>query len=404
MGDPNGRAGCKHYCPRLFGVVGVGWLFLKAACQKQAAFFVFFLKYKPQKVTIVKPEILQVYRSLQLARGDFTLTFDWAGRRVLVTGAAGFIGSAIVWALNNRNCTDIVVSDFSAGAEKKRNLESLAFSEFADAKNLIERLDQGDLGEFDCVFHLGACSSTTEMDEDYLRKNNFEYTRDLGRWALERNVRFVYASSAATYGDGTLGMDDRDMERMKLLRPLNPYGNSKQMFDLYALDNGWLEKIVGLKYFNVFGPNEYHKGDMRSVVLKSFRQVLDTGTIRLFKSYRKEYADGEQMRDFLYIKDSVEMTLFLAENPEANGIFNIGSGKAHSWNELAAAIFSALGRKPATEYIDMPEAIREKYQYFTKANIGKLRASGYSQPILPLLSSVRDYVESYLVPDRVLGQ
>ena len=332
------------------------------------------------------------------------MTFDWAGRRVLVTGAAGFIGSALVWALNKRDCTDIVVSDFAANAEKKRNLEPLEFREFADAKNLLGQLDQGGLGEFDCVFHLGACSSTTEMDEDYLRKNNFEYTRDLGRWALERDIRFVYASSAATYGDGGLGMDDRDLERMKSLRPLNPYGNSKQMLDLYALDNGWLEKIVGLKYFNVFGPNEYHKGGMRSVVLKSFRQVLDTGTIRLFKSYKKEYADGEQMRDFLYIKDAVAMTLFLAENPEANGIFNIGSGEAHSWNELARAIFSALGRKPTIEYIDMPETIRERYQYFTKADIGKLRASGYSQPILPLMSSVKDYVENYLVPDRVLGR
>lgn len=329
---------------------------------------------------------------------------DWAGRRVLVTGAAGFIGSALVWALNEHGCSDIVVADFAGSAEKQRNLAPLEYLEWVDAGSLQERLEAGELGELDCLFHLGACSSTTEMDEEYLRKNNFEYTRELARWALERRVRFVYASSAATYGDGSLGMDDRDMERLKLLRPLNPYGNSKQMFDLFALETGWLRKIVGLKYFNVFGPNEYHKGDMRSVVLKSFRQVLEAGKIQLFKSHKAEYGDGEQQRDFLYVKDAVEMTLFLADNSTANGIFNVGSGEAHSWNELANAIFAALGRAAQIEYVEMPEAVRERYQYFTKADVGKLRAAGYLPTITPLPKAVTDYVENYLLFNRVLGQ
>jgi ADP-L-glycero-D-manno-heptose 6-epimerase len=328
---------------------------------------------------------------------------NWKDKRVIVTGGAGFIGSVLVWELNRRGCSQVTVVDFPAGSEKTANLAGLRYTELVDASQLHARLTSGAMGKLDCIFHLGACSSTTETNEQYLRENNFEYSRDLAKWALGSGVRFVYASSAATYGDGSAGMDDSDPRQLDRLRPLNLYGQSKQWMDLYARNEGWLDRIVGLKYFNVFGPNENHKGDMRSLVCKSYADVLKTGVIRLFKSHRPDYRDGEQKRDFLYVKDAVGMTLHLAANPTANGIFNIGSAQARSWNELARAVFTALGREPHIEYIDMPEAIRNKYQYFTQADIHKLLASGYDLPITSLEDSVRDYVVNYLSSGRTVG-
>lgn len=292
---------------------------------------------------------------------------------------------------------------FRFPADRNHNLRSLHFKEYLEPYAALSALERGSLGRFDFLFHLGACSSTLENDADYLRRNNFEFSRDLAAWALASGVRFVYASSAATYGDGSAGMDDADPRLLENLRPLNPYGHSKHQMDLEAWRQGWLDRIVGLKYFNVFGPNENHKGEMRSLVHKSFAQVMETGVIQLFKSHRPEYRDGEQKRDFLYVKDAVTMTLHLAATAAANGIFNVGSGEAHTWNELARAIFSALGRTPRIEYVEMPEAIREKYQYFTQANIGKLRATGYRNPVTSLNDAVRDYVVGYLVPGRALG-
>ena len=327
----------------------------------------------------------------------------WKDKRVLVTGAAGFIGSVLVWELNRRGCSQVAIADFPMEEEKRPNLTGMRYTEFIDAAQLHARMASRSLGKLDCVFHLGACSSTTETNERYLRDNNFEYSRKLAEWALRAGVRFVYASSAATYGDGSAGMDDSDPQQMLQLKPLNLYGQSKQWMDLHALKEGWLDRIVGLKYFNVFGPNESHKGDMRSLVCKSYVDVLKTGVIRLFKSHRPDYRDGEQRRDFLYVKDAVAMTLHLAANPCANGIFNIGSGQARSWNDLARAVFSALGREPHIEYIDMPLAIRDKYQYFTQADIHKLLAAGYDQPITSLENAVRDYVVNYLVPGRTIG-
>ena len=323
---------------------------------------------------------------------------------MLVTGGGGFIGSALVWELNRRGCTRIVIADSAPRAERSRYLRHLIFADYIEPEQTLSWLAADKMGKFDFAFHLGACSSTTETNREYLYRNNFEFSRDLAAWALAAGTRFVYASSAATYGDGSAGMDDANPQNLPRLKPLNLYGESKHLMDLHAWRQGWLERVVALKYFNVFGPNEDHKGDMRSVVNKSFAQVMHAGVIPLFKSYRPDYRDGAQQRDFLYVKDAVRMTLHLAENRQASGIFNIGSGKAHTWNELAAAIFAALGREPRIEYIEMPEAIRDKYQYFTEAKIDKLRSAGYTRPITPLVEAVRDYVQNYLVPGTVLGE
>jgi ADP-L-glycero-D-manno-heptose 6-epimerase len=326
---------------------------------------------------------------------------DFSDARVLVTGGAGFIGSALVWALNRRGCDNIVVCDILGTNEKWRNLTPLRFADYVEAADLLPRVQSGALGKFDCVLHLGACSATTEKDATYLIKNNYEFTKDLAVWSLANKARFVYASSAATYGDGAQGMEDNEVA-LDTLRPLNMYGYSKHLFDLHAKRAGFLNKIVGLKYFNVFGPNEDHKGDMRSLVHKSFAQVQSKGVIQLFKSYRKEYKNGEQKRDFLYVKDCAAMTLHLAATPKANGLFNIGSGHARTWIDLSNAVFTALKKKPSIKFIEMPEAIRDKYQYFTQANLMRLRGTGYSTPVTSLENAVNDYVRKYLVPDRRL--
>jgi ADP-L-glycero-D-manno-heptose 6-epimerase len=327
--------------------------------------------------------------------------------RILVTGGAGFIGSALVWALNQRGHHDIVITDFLGKDEKWRNLVPLRFADYVEADDFRRRL-QGSpeaFGRFSAVFHLGACSATTEKDAGYLADNNYAVTKELAAWALSRGTRFIYASSAATYGDGSIGMDDRD-ENLHRLRPLNMYGYSKHLFDLHAQREGWLGRIVGVKYFNVFGPNEDHKADMRSLVNKAYRQIESTGGVELFRSHRPDFRDGEQMRDFLYVKDAVEMTLHFASDAngaKAGGLFNLGSGEANTWLTLAGAIFAALGRSPRITFIDMPEALRGKYQYFTKAEIGKLRAAGYTRPVTPLSEAVADYVRNYLAKDRRLG-
>ncbi len=324
--------------------------------------------------------------------------------RILVTGGAGFIGSALIWELNRRGCENIVVCDRLTQDEKWRNLVPLKFADYLDGGDLerLVRASPDALGRFDQVLHLGACSATTERDADYLMRNNYELTRLLGEWTLARGGRFVYASSAATYGDGARGMDDR-LEDLHRLRPLNMYGYSKHLFDLYAQRTGLLDRVAGLKYFNVYGPNEDHKADMRSVVHKAHRQILETGRVQLFKSHRPDYQDGCQQRDFLYVKDAVKMTLHLVASPAANGLFNLGSGRAHTWVELARAIFMAMGREPVIDFIDMPEALREKYQYYTCADIGRLRESGYNEPLFTLEEAVRDYVQGYLAQDRRLG-
>jgi ADP-L-glycero-D-manno-heptose 6-epimerase len=340
--------------------------------------------------------------------------------RILVTGGAGFIGSALVWALNQRGHTDIVVADFLNPAarwrdsvpltlnapEKEKNLRPLKFAQFVEADAFRTRLlaEPNAFGKFSAVFHLGANSSTTEKNEAYLRDINYDYTRQLAAWSLAQGARFIYASSAATYGDGTAGMDDKDANLARL-HPLNLYGQSKQDFDVFAQREGILDRIVGVKYFNVFGPNEDHKGDMRSLVNKAYRQILTTGRVQLFKSHKPEFKDGEQMRDFLYVKDAIEMTLHFAERATtAGGLYNLGSGEANTWLTLTRAIFAALGREPAIDFIEMPEVLRGKYQYFTLADVSKLRATGYTRAMTPLPDAVRDYVQNYLGPGKKLGE
>jgi ADP-L-glycero-D-manno-heptose 6-epimerase len=322
---------------------------------------------------------------------------------IVVTGGAGFIGSALVAALNKRQMTDIIIVDQLVCDQRWKNLRKLTFADYVESDDFLEQIIADELPySVEAIFHLGACSSTTETDARYLIKNNYEYSKELASWATDAEVRFIYASSAATYGDGSAGFSDDENGLQKLI-PLNIYGYSKHLFDLWAKAGGLFEQIAGLKYFNVYGPNEYHKADMRSFVLKAFEQIQATGKVRLFKSYNPKYADGEQMRDFIYVKNAVDMTLFFYDNSSVSGLYNIGTGSARSWNDLAGAVFAAMGREPKIEYIDMPEAIRDKYQYFTQADMSKLRSAGYKRRPVPLEDAVKDYVQNYLMTFDYLG-
>jgi ADP-L-glycero-D-manno-heptose 6-epimerase len=330
---------------------------------------------------------------------------------VIVTGAAGFIGSAVVNRLNQMGKDDILLVDHLGSGEKWKNLAPLRFRDYIEKDYFLKKIEDagskwpfsGSVDDIDGIIHLGACSSTTEQDASYLISNNFEYSKKLALFALTHSIRFICASSAAAYGDGSNGFGD-DESRLDDFRPLNPYGYSKHLFDIWAKGAGVLNKIASLKYFNVFGPNEYHKGEMRSLVIKAYEQIIAGGSLRLFRSHRDDYADGEQMRDFIYIKDAADMTLYFLNNRGANGIFNIGSGRASSWNELAVAIFSAMGKPLRIEYIDIPDSVREKYQYYTCADISKLRGCGYSKAVTGLSGAVEDYVKNYLVSHKRLGE
>ncbi|MCI0500916.1 MAG: ADP-glyceromanno-heptose 6-epimerase [Epsilonproteobacteria bacterium] len=322
---------------------------------------------------------------------------------IVVTGGAGFIGSAIVWKLNELGKTNIIIVDELGKDEKWKNLVGLKYEDFVHKHDFIEQiLDDVIPYRVDSIIHMGANSSTTEKDADHLMNNNFQYTKELAKYCVEKYIRFIYASSAATYGDGDLGFDD-DENKLEVLRPLNMYGYSKQLFDLWAKKNKVLDRIVGIKYFNVYGPNEYHKGDMRSVVHKAFEQVRDTGKVRLFKSLNPNYKDGEQMRDFIYVKDAVDMTLHFLDKPDKNGIFNVGAGKARTWNDLVASLFNAVGKPINIEYVDLPQHLAEKYQYFTEANLNKIKSVGYNQATTSLEDGVSDYVKNYLLKTGYLG-
>jgi len=320
-------------------------------------------------------------------------------KKIIVTGGAGFIGSAVVWRLNEMGHDDIIIVDRRDDPAKENNLAPLKFAEFVDADEFIKRLD--DFSETDAIIHMGADSSTTATDREWMKRNNYQYTLDLAEFAVANDVRFIYASSAATYGDGSAGMAD-GTDDLDNLKPLNLYGESKHLFDQYAAQNGMFDRIVGLKYFNVFGPNENHKGDMRSLVNKAYNQIQEIGKLQLFKSAHPDYADGEFGRDFIYVKDAVDMTLFFLDN-HIGGLFNVGSGQANTWNSLADAIFKALGRETNVEYIEMPELLRNKYQYHTQADITRLRRAGYAAEVAQLDAAVANYLQNYLATGKYLG-
>ena len=315
--------------------------------------------------------------------------------QIIVTGGAGFIGSNLVAGLNARGHDNILIVDHLGTTEKWRNLVGLRFAEYMDRAEFMQRLTEGRIGIASEILHMGACSSTTERDADFLMRNNTEFTLALARWAVQSGTRFVYASSAATYGDGEAGYVD-DPTQLDTLRPLNMYGYSKQLADLWAQREGLLAKTVGLKFFNVYGPREDHKGAMRSMVQRAFHQVRATGELALFRSHRPDYADGEQTRDFIYVKDAVAVTLWFLDHPEANGLFNCGTGEARTWLALARALFAAMGREEKIRFVDMPESIRAKYQYHTQADLTRLRAAGYAAPFMSIEDGVADYVKTYL--------
>ncbi len=329
---------------------------------------------------------------------------------ILVTGAAGLIGSAVIWRLNQLGYENIVAVDNLGESEKWRNLRALTFKDYFDKDNFRELLE-GDCftDPFKVIFHLGACSDTTEVDASYLVDNNFEYSKLLADYSLLHGSRMIYASSSATYGDGEQGFADNDDEISKL-RPLNKYGYSKQLFDLFLLNNGMfsLDKsdkasFVGLKYSNIFGPNEYHKAHMRSMVLRSFEQISSSSKVKLFKSYRSDYKDGEQVRDFLYVKDAADMTVFfMNEGVNCQGLYNIGYGDKRSWIDLAEAMFAALEKEVKIEFIEMPEELKGRYQYYTCLDMEKLNDAGYKKKPMTLEEAVKDYVR-YLQKNAHLG-
>ena len=321
---------------------------------------------------------------------------------ILVTGGAGFIGSNIAARLCEDGRWNVAVCDRLRTAEqgKWRNIARHPIGDFVAPEALFEWLELHE-HELEAIVHMAAVSSTTQPDADLIVHSNFTLSRDLWTWCANREVRLIYASSAATYGDGSAGFGDADdLASLKRLRPLNAYGWSKSLFDQFARRDAENERYptqwVGLKFFNVYGPNEFHKGSMKSVVAQIWPQVAAGEPVKLFRSHRPDYADGGQLRDFVYVRDVTDVVLWLLDNPAVNGVYNLGSGEARSFADLALAVYDAAGTEPRIEYIDMPEAIRDKYQYFTKAEMGRLRAAGYDRPMTRLEDGVADYVGRYL--------
>lgn len=322
---------------------------------------------------------------------------------IIVTGGAGFIGSNIVAGLEAAGYTDIVVCDVLGSDDKWRNLAKRELRDIVHPMELFDYLMQHK-GRIETIIHMGAISSTTETDADLVIETNFALSRRIWRWCADYDVRLIYASSAATYGDGSQGFgDESDPDSLAKMRPLNAYGWSKHVFDrrnarLIANNDiaGTPPQWAGLKFFNVYGPNEYHKGNQMSVICTLYPQISNGAAARLFKSYHPDYKDGGQLRDFIYVKDCVDVVMWLLDNREVNGLFNLGTGQARSFEDLAKAGFAAIDRPPKINYIDMPETLKAKYQYYTQAEMDKLRKAGYDKPFTPLEEGVKDYIQNYL--------
>ena len=319
---------------------------------------------------------------------------------IVITGGAGFIGSVLVWKFNQMGRKDLLVVDQGAqGSFKWDNLKKLSYELYLESDVFLSCLRKGDFKKkITAILHMGACSDTTEMDTAFLKRNNSGYSERIAQWAVDNNIYLAYASSAATYGAGEQGFSDDDIKTPHL-KPLNPYGQSKLDFDNWVLRHGFEKRITGFRFFNVYGPNEYHKGAMRSMVHKGFQQIMETGKIRLFKSYKNEYPDGGQKRDFIYAKDTVDAMIWFYENPRWKGIYNLGTENAQSWNELADALFKACGKPKNIEYIEMPDSIKNQYQYFTQADLVKLRKTGCPTLFRNLDGGVSDYVKNYLLKE-----
>jgi ADP-L-glycero-D-manno-heptose 6-epimerase len=321
---------------------------------------------------------------------------------ILVTGAAGFIGSVVVQALNDDGADDLLLADHLGTSPKWRNLLGKRFREYVDHAELLERIERGDFArtKVDAVVHIGARTDTTEPDADLLLRLNYRYSQRLCRFALEKGARFIYASSAAVYGDGALGFDDDDALTPKL-RPLNAYGFSKWLFDCWVLREKLASKVVGLRFFNVYGPNEHHKGRMASVVWHAYPLAKQEGLVRLFASDRQDVADGDQKRDFVYVKDTAAIVRHFLRKKTGGGIFNVGSGRARAFRELGAALLRACGRSAdGIQYVAMPDDLRGRYQYFTEADLSRLRASGFKAKTTSLEDGVTEYVRDYLDTGR----
>lgn len=321
----------------------------------------------------------------------------------IITGGAGFIGSAMLWQLNQQGIDDVVLVDHLGTDDKWRNLVKLTYADYIHRERFRDLLQRDALPwKVEAIIHLGACSDTTEADGDFLMENNFQFSRDICRYALDKGARFIQASSAATYGDGSLGFSD-DPDLLPKLRPLNLYAYSKHLLDLWLVRHGLDKEVASLKFFNVYGPNEYHKGEMRSVACKAYKQITKHGDLELFRSTSPDISDGEQKRDFVYVKDCTALMSWLLENRHINGIHNVGSGRARSFNDLGRAVFSAMQRSCRITYVDMPRMLHGKYQNFTQADMNWLDKVGCPIKMTSLEDGVTDFVQNYLSqPDPYL--